>query len=122
MKSGYQRAATAPADWRTVASADIIELESRPDDPYSVNLWVLGEATHLYIFAGDSRTTWVENIAANPHVRMKIGEAIYDLQAEQVTDAAEFERFAQGWEAKYGNRPRNEKVDETYLMRLTARS
>ena len=114
--------AAAPNDWRRVAaSAEIIQLETRPDDPYSVNLWVLGAQDHLYIFAGDSYTEWVEHIDADPNVRVRIGDSLFSLVATRVTDAAEFERFAQGWEQKYGNRPRNENVDETYLLRLQAR-
>ena len=31
-----------PQTWSNVASADIIQFETRPADPYSVNLWVLG--------------------------------------------------------------------------------
>ncbi|MEM7097318.1 MAG: hypothetical protein AAF541_03590 [Pseudomonadota bacterium] len=111
----------APADWTEVAAKEIIQLETNVDEPYSVNLWVIGEPTHLYVFAGASRAAWIEHIDKNPNIRMKIEDAIYDLVAERVTDAAEFERFAQSWEAKYGRRPRNENVDETYLMRLTAR-
>jgi len=98
-----------------------VQLETNPSNPYSVNLWVIGNEDSLYIFAGDSETTWVQHIAANPNVRLKIGESIYELAATRVTDADEFEKFAQAWEAKYGNRPRNESVDETWLMRLAAR-
>ena len=73
------------------------------------------------MFAGDNLATWVENIAKNPMVRLGAEERIYELKADRVTDPDVFEEFAQAWEAKYGNRPRNENVDETYLYRLTAR-
>ena len=113
--------AQAPDDWTQVASKDIVQLETDVDEPYSVNIWVIGEPTHLYVFAGASRANWIEHMEQNPNVRMKIGDAIYELTGVRVTDADEFERFAQAWDAKYGRRPRNENVDETYLMRLTAR-
>ena len=111
----------APADWRGVAEREVVQLESQPSDPYSVNIWVLGEETHLYVFAGGTKANWIEHIEMDPNVRMKIGDSIYELVAERVTDADEFEHFAQGWEAKYGRRPWNEDVNDTYLMRLTAR-
>lgn len=114
--------AAAPADWRTVTDREVIQLESQPADPYSVNLWVIGEESHLYVFAGGTKATWVEHIEVDPNVRMKIGDSIYELKAERVSDADEFERFAQSWEAKYGRRPWNEDVHDTYLMRLTTRS
>ncbi len=110
-----------PDDWTSVAGASIIQLETRPEEPYSVNLWVLGRPGHMYIFAGDNRTEWVEHIAVNPNVRMQIDGNIYELVAEQVTDAGEFVGFADGWEEKYGNRPMNENVSETFLFRLTNR-
>jgi len=57
----------------------------------------------------------------NPNVRLLSGGNLYELAGARVTDADEFEWFAQAWEAKYGNRPRNENVAETWLMRLRPR-
>lgn len=111
----------APASWTNVAQQEIIQLETQPAEPYSVNLWVIGESERLYVFAGDNYTTWVEHIDADPRVRIKMGGAIYLLRATRVTDAQEFEWFAQAWDKKYGHRPVNEKVGETYLMRLQPR-
>lgn len=111
----------APQDWRPVAQGEVIQLESRPSDPYSVNIWIIGEEKHLYVFAGGTKANWIEHIEVDPNVRIKIAEEIYELRAERVSDADEFEHFAQAWQAKYGRRPWNEDVNETYLMRLTAR-
>ena len=74
------------------------------------------------MFAGDNYTTWIENIDANPDVRLGVAGKIYELTASRVTDPDVFEKFAQAWEAKYGNRPRNENVSETYLIRLVPRT
>ncbi len=111
----------SPQSWSEVAKTKIIQLESGGTQPYSVNLWVVELEGDLAIFAGDNKTTWVENIYNDANVRLKAEEQIYELAATQITDAATFEVFAQAWEAKYGNRPRNEKVDETYLFRLKPR-
>ena len=113
--------APSPADWTNVASADIVQLETSPTEPYSVNLWVIGEPDYLYVFGGDNHTQWIQNMEADPNVRLQIDESIYELTAQRVTDAAEFDRFAAAWGTKYGNRPRNENVAETWLMKLTAR-
>lgn len=110
-----------PETWQAVADIDIIQFETVGDAPYSVNLWVVEIAGDLHVFAGDNLATWVTNIAKNPMVRLGAEEQIYELKADRVTDPDVFEEFAQAWEAKYGNRPRNENVDETYLYRLTAR-
>lgn len=108
----------APADWSGMANVKIVQLETQPDDPYSVNIWAVATGGELYVFAGDNHTTWIQHMEANPRVRLQVGEAIYALRASRVTDATEFEQFAKAWESKYGNRPRNENVAETYLMRL----
>ena len=86
-----------------------------------MKLWVLGVGPDLYVHAGANRATWVEHIEANPDVRLLVGENLYELQAVQVKDQAEFDRFAEPYEAKYGNRPRNENVSEVYLYRLEKR-
>ena len=112
---------SVPSNWRTVAASEVIQLETHPADPYSVKLWVVEAQGNLYVFAGASYSTWVEHIDANPNVRLQADSAIYELRADRVTDAAEFEAFAERWEAKYGRRPRNENVDETYLLRLVPR-
>ncbi len=112
----------APADWSGVTLAEVVQFETRPQDPYSVNIWVVGDASQLYVFAGASRSNWVDHIAANADVRLRSGTTIYELGATRITDAAEFVRFADMWEAKYGRRPFNENVDETYLYRLQPRS
>ncbi len=113
--------APAPASWTKIAQQEIIQLETQPAEPYSVNLWVIGEDERLYVFAGDNYTTWVEHIDADPKVRLKMGGAIYLLRATRVSDPQEFEWFAQAWDKKYGHRPVNEEVGETYLMRLQPR-
>lgn len=111
-----------PSDWSEAAQADIIELETQPADPYSVKLWVIGLGPALYVHAGDNRATWVEHIEANPNVRLRIEENIYELRALRVSDPGEFNIFSAAYERKYGNRPRNENVAEAYLFRLESRS
>jgi len=110
-----------PSDWSEVASADVIQLETQPNDPYSVKLWVIGKGPDLYVHAGANRANWVEHIDVDPNVRLLIGEALYELQAQRVETQSEFDAFADVYELKYGNRPRNENVGEAYLFRLLPR-
>jgi hypothetical protein len=110
-----------PADWSGLAEASIVQLETNPDDPYSVKLWVIGLGSSLYVHAGDNLANWVAYIQQNPDVRLLMDGSIYELRAERVRDAAEFERFSGAYEKKYGSRPRNENVAEVYLFRLEAR-
>jgi len=113
--------APVPANWAFTDEVDTIQLETRPDDPYSVNIWVIALGEHLYVHAGANRSTWVEHMEADPNVRLRVGGSIYELGAARVEAQDEFDRFSDAYEAKYGRRPRNENVDEAYLFRLTAR-
>ena len=113
--------AETPSDWDFTRDISTIQLESRPADPYSVNIWATGIGESLYLHAGANRANWVEHIEADPRVRVQIDGQIYELQATRVEDPAEFERFAEAYFVKYGTRPRNENVAEVYVMRLDAR-
>lgn len=113
--------APVPNEWGLVEEISTVELESRPQDPYSVNIWATGIGESLYVHAGTNRSSWVENIEADPRVRVGIEGNLYPLRAVRVQDAGEFARFADAYEVKYGRRPRNEVVEEVYLYRLEAR-
>jgi hypothetical protein len=111
----------APSDWSFSDDVNTIQLETRPEDPYSVNIWAVGMGPLLYLHAGANRSTWVENMEANPAVRVRIEDKLYELRASRVGDPDEFARFSDAYEEKYGSRPRNENVAEAYLFRLEAR-
>ena len=113
--------AAVPMTWMGVATDDIIQLETQGEAPYSVNLWTVLVDDDLHVFAGDNYANWVEHIEGNALVRLQSENLVYALKAERITDPDHFEQFAQAWETKYGNRPRNESVQETYLFRLTKR-
>jgi hypothetical protein len=113
--------AAAPEDWGFTSEISTVQLETNPADPYSVNIWALGIGDKLYVHAGANRSTWVENMEADPSVRVRIDETIYPLTAARVQSQAEFDTFADAYETKYGNRPRNEDVSEAYLFELTSR-
>ena len=112
--------ATPPQDWAWTDEVSTIQLETRPEDPYSVNIWAVGIDQKLYVHAGDNRSTWVENMEADSSVRVLINEELYELEAVRVEDQAEFDVFAIAYETKYGWRPGNENVDEAYLFYLQA--
>jgi hypothetical protein len=111
----------APASWDFTDAVRMVQLETRPPDPYSVNIWVIALGDHLYVHAGANRSRWVENIEGDPNVRLRVGDAIYELAASRVEEQAEFDRFSDAYERKYGRRPRNGNVREAYLYRLSPR-
>lgn len=115
------QSAPAPQSWSFTDAIDTIQLETNPADPYSVNIWVVGMGNALYVHAGANRATWIENMDADPNVRLQAGDTIYELAASRVTSQEEFDRYSAPYEEKYGNPPRNLNVVEAYLYRLVAR-
>ena len=111
----------APDSWAFTDDVKTIQLETLPADPYSVNIWVIALGEHLYVHAGANRSTWVENMEADPNVRLQVEDSIYELVSARVEGQDEFDRFSDAYEKKYGRRPRNENVAEAYLFRLGAR-
>lgn len=111
-----------PAAWDEVDEISIIQLETRGETgPYSVNLWMVIVDGAPHVYASDNLTNWIQHIQQDSNVRLGASGSIYELRAEREQDPAQFEKFAQAWDAKYGNRPRNENVEEIYLYKLMPR-
>ena len=111
-----------PLSLDRITQDKIIQLETGTSEAYSVNLWVVEVVGYLHVFAGDNKATWVENIEQNSNVRLRSGDEIFELEAVRVNDSEIFALFSEAWETKYGNRPQNESVEQTYLYRLRPRS
>lgn len=123
LPGGALQGSTAPVpdSWSFTEAVDTVQFETHPADPYSVNIWVIALGEHLYVHAGTNRSTWVENMEADPNVRLAANGAIYELAGARVEGQEEFDRFSDAYERKYGRRPGNENVAEAYLFRLGAR-
>ncbi len=55
---------SAPKDWSFSDETSTIQLETRPEDPYSVNIWAVSLGPALYVHAGANQSTWVEHMEA----------------------------------------------------------
>jgi hypothetical protein len=87
----------APASFAFAANGATIQLETRPEDPYSVNVTSAIVGDGLYVSAGNSRSRWVQNIEVTPLVRARVAGDVYELRARRVVDAAEMDAFAEAW-------------------------
>ena len=84
----------------------MIQLETRLDDPYSVNLGCIDAMDSLYVGAPDPEDSrWVANLLEDPRVRLRIGETLYELQAVRVTDPGEFTFVERRLHRKYDYQP-----------------
>ncbi len=117
--SGSQK--ETPATWQLAEESGLAQIETQPEDPYSINLAYVQMNGQLYIYAGDTRTTWVEHIEQNPLIRIRISEAIYPVRAVRVDDHDEFTAFATIWANRSAFSRDPMQLDETWLYRLTAR-
>ena len=111
----------APTDWTFAGDYGTVQLETRPGDPYSVNIAFTVLDGRLYINAGDTETQWVKNIASNPLVRLRMDGALYDLRAERVMDADEIAAFAGAWTSQSMFRRDPTGLDEAWIYRLVSR-
>lgn len=78
-------------DWSFVEDR-FVDLETRPEDPYSVELNYLVRDGALYVDPAEGRT-WLEHIRADPRVRVRFGDQIYPLTAVLVGEPGELEGF-----------------------------
>lgn len=118
--AGEERA--APAAWSFEEPFGVVQLETRPREPYSVNIAYTLMDGQLYVNAGDTRTAWVRHIESNPAVRLRAGGLIYPLRAERVVDADEIAAFGALWTAQGVFHRDPARLDPVWIYRLVARS
>ena len=97
------REAPAPAVWEAVP--DTVQLEVRPTDPYSVNIWAVGVGAALYVAGEPEGKNWIAYIRADGNVRARLGEAVYSLAATEVDGAHERAEVVAAYVAKYQEDP-----------------
>jgi hypothetical protein len=116
-----------PPQWQASSEIETIQLESRPDDPHSVNVWfavdggVLYVPTSLILGPDDpEEREWVRNTIADPRVRLRIDGTVYPLHAARVEDEEERERVRAVFVGKY-DIELDEHANRSWLFRMTAR-
>jgi hypothetical protein len=93
---------TPVADWSFTDKIPTIEFQTRTWYllPHSVIVWGIAYNGQLYITAPPGRN-WATNVARDPHVRLKIGNQLYDRTLSFVTDPVEKEGVLQARARKY---------------------
>jgi len=113
--------ADSPATWQFDKEYGFAQLETRPKDPYSINLAYVQLNGKLYVYAGNTRTTWVEHIEQNPLIRIRVEETIYPVHAVRINDNDEINEFAAQWANRSVFQRDPKQFDEVWLYRLEAR-
>lgn len=93
---------TPPSDWAFTDAVETVQLETRPEDPYSVNIWGVAVDDRFFIVSGRGmESAWAQHIAADPNVKLRVGSDLYELRAIRSEDSAVRERFLTALTAKY---------------------
>lgn len=78
-------------DWSFVTDS-FVDLELRPEDPYSVELNYIVRDGKLYIDPKEGRR-WFDYLKEDPHVRVRFDGKVYSLRAVLVGKPGELEGF-----------------------------
>lgn len=84
-------ATSIPSDWSSLQDG-VMHVETRIDDPYSVEINYVVRNGKLYIDPAEGRA-WLDHLRADPKVRVRIDGTVYPMQATLVQDPAEREGF-----------------------------
>ena len=92
--------------WSFTETIPVVQLQTQTWYllPHSVNINCLDYDGQLYlvsVYPAGTTHSWNENVIRDPHVRLKIGDQIYDRTAVLVTDQAEQEGVMQARHKKY---------------------
>ncbi|MBW2291735.1 MAG: hypothetical protein JRG94_05430 [Deltaproteobacteria bacterium] len=79
------------SDWSFVDDR-FIDIETRPGDPYSVELNYIVKDGKLYIDPAEGRS-WLEHIREDPNLRVRFGGRVYPVTAVLVGRPGELEGF-----------------------------
>jgi hypothetical protein len=86
-------------DWSWIDAVKVVQVETNPEDPYSVNTWVTRVGQQIYVFGGES--PWVQYISEDPRVRIRIEGRIHELRAVGVPDLETKRAFLTAMKSKY---------------------
>jgi hypothetical protein len=108
---------TAPVtDWSFVNSYPTIEVQTSTWYliPHSVTIWCVSHENHLYLQAVGKM--WKRNVVRDPHVRIKVGNQLYDRTVVYVSDPAEFFGVEESMTKKYARwTPDKNFIPNTFL-------
>jgi hypothetical protein len=93
-------------DWSFTDKIPVVQIQTETSYmlPHSVNINCLNYNGQLYlvsVYPAGTAHTWNDNVIRDPHVRLKIGDDIYDRTVSLVTDPAEQEGVLQARHNKY---------------------
>ena len=115
-------AKAVPDNWSAFSEVELVQLETRPDDPYSLNIWGVGLGRDYYIASGGGgESNWVDHIIDNPDVRLRIENKLFELKAVRITDEEELAEVLKRYKEKYDMEAQGADAAQAWLFRLDRR-
>lgn len=110
------------ADWSFASEAETLQLETRPDDPYSVNVWFVAQGSSLWVAAGGGeKSRWVQNAGGDSRVRLRIDGKIYERMAVRVSEQTDLDAIVALYGTKYQYERDPEDEARAVVFRMDAR-
>lgn len=107
-----------PEDWSYTDEIENVLLQTRPEDPYSVTIWIVTVDDQVYIAAGDDDAKWVQNMRANPNVILSVNGKLINAVVGNVTANEEINRVIQAYLTKYDMEEEDFVEEEGVLFEL----
>ncbi len=115
--------------WEFAEDEDQIQVETRPEDPHSVNTWFVGLGSDLYVPTSmilgpkdPSERSWVAHVLADPEVRIRVGDLVYERIATRVEDPDEYAAARRALEQRYDLDPAERDASrEVWIFRMDPR-
>src|SRR5258705_13626400 len=114
------RVVTAPVDEWPCAASRVLELETDPIAPLSVNVHFVTEGSRLWVATVIRGSDWARRALADPRVRVRLGDGVYERRAVRVTERSEIEHVAALYREKYTLTP-DVADDGALVLRLEPR-
>ncbi len=126
-------------DWGFTDEVEFVQIQTRPDRPYSVQVYGVGSGNAFYIasqgwrgaLGSTDRARWIDHLAEDPQIRLLVSETLYELEGVRVEDDSEVERVRQLFLKKYGDaaeswgfwrrKPKAPRASEAFVYRLDPR-
>lgn len=105
-------------DWSFANSYPLVEVQTNTwyRIPHSVTIYCVSYQKHLYLQSIGK--VWKRNVVRDPHVRIKIGNQLYDRLVTYVNDPSEYSGVEQSLVQKYGGTPAKDFRPNAYLRVL----
>ena len=98
---------TPVANWSFTDNIRTVKLQTNTwyHIPHSVTIWCIAYNGQLYVATfGATVRSWPRNVARDPHVRLKLGNDLYDGTLSVVTDVSVREGVLQARAKKYAQK------------------